>query len=81
MTMTERFQPVESELPDSVGPTTLPKLEAMAEAKKLDLQKVTWVHHWTHGLFSFRIGRRWVWAALTTPFHGVFYGQFSSISC
>ena len=55
--MTERFQPVESELPDSVGPTTLPELEAMAEAKKLYLQKVTWVHHWTHGLFSFRIER------------------------
>ncbi len=37
--MTERFQPVEFELPDSVGPTTLPELEAMAEAKKLYLQK------------------------------------------
>ncbi len=55
--MTESFQPVESELPASAGPATLPELEAMAEAKKLYLQKVTWVHHWTHGLFSFRIER------------------------
>ncbi|MCB1676059.1 MAG: ferredoxin--NADP reductase [Halioglobus sp.] len=29
----------------------------MAETKKLYLQKVIWVHHWTHGLFSFRIER------------------------
>ena len=55
--MTESFQPKESGLPDSVGPATLPELEAMAEAKKLYLQKVTWIHHWTHGLFSFRVER------------------------
>ena len=29
----------------------------MAQAKKLHLQKVTWVHHWTAELFSFRIER------------------------
>ena len=30
---------------------------AVAEAKNLHLQRVTWVHHWTPDLFSFRIER------------------------
>ena len=34
----------------------MPELEEMAEARKLHLQRVTWVHHWTNGLFSFRLG-------------------------
>ena len=29
----------------------------MAEVRQMHLQKVTWVHHWTNGLFSFRIER------------------------
>ena len=41
----------------SVGSATLPELQEMAEARKLFLQRVTWVHHWTNGLFSFRIER------------------------
>lgn len=41
----------------TVGSATLLELQAMAEAKKLFLQRVTWVHHWTNGLFSFRIER------------------------
>jgi ferredoxin--NADP+ reductase len=41
----------------SVGSATLPELREMAEARKLFLQRVTWVHHWTNGLFSFRIER------------------------
>ena len=32
-------------------------MEAAAESKSLYLQKVTWVHHWTPGLFSFRVER------------------------
>lgn len=31
--------------------------EAFAESKGLFLQTVTWVHHWTPGLFSFRVDR------------------------
>ena len=41
----------------SVGSATMPELQEMAEARKLFLQRVTWVHHWTNGLFSFRIER------------------------
>lgn len=41
----------------SVGTATLPELQEMAEARKLHLQRVTWVHHWTNGLFSFQIER------------------------
>jgi len=41
----------------SVGSATIPELQEMAEAKKLFLQRVTWVHHWTNGLFSFRVER------------------------
>ena len=41
----------------SVGSATMPELQEMAEAKKLFLQRVTWVHHWTNGLFSFRVER------------------------
>jgi len=41
----------------SVGSATLPELQEMAEVRKLFLQRVTWVHHWTNGLFSFRIER------------------------
>ncbi|MCH4892314.1 MULTISPECIES: ferredoxin--NADP reductase [unclassified Sphingomonas] len=37
--------------------TELATMEALAEAKGLFLQKVTWVHHWTPGLFSFRVER------------------------
>ncbi|MDG2107182.1 MAG: ferredoxin--NADP reductase [Woeseiaceae bacterium] len=37
--------------------STLIDLQAIAEAKKLFLQRVTWVHHWTDSLFSFRIER------------------------
>lgn len=33
------------------------ELRNVAEAKGLALVKVTWVHHWTHGLFSFRVER------------------------
>ena len=40
-----------------VGSATIPELQEMAEAKKLFLQRVTWVHHWTNGLFSFRVER------------------------
>lgn len=32
-------------------------LEEFAEAKGFHLQTVTWVHHWTPGLFSFRVER------------------------
>lgn len=32
-------------------------LAAVAEAKGLHVQRVTWVHHWTADLFSFRIER------------------------
>lgn len=41
----------------SVGSATMPELQEMAEARKLYLQRVTWVHHWTNGLFSFRVER------------------------
>ena len=41
----------------TVGSATLPELEEMAEARKLHLQRVTWVHHWTNGLFSFQVER------------------------
>jgi ferredoxin--NADP+ reductase len=41
----------------SIGTATVDELAAMAEAKNLHLQRVTWVHHWTEGLFSFRIER------------------------
>jgi ferredoxin--NADP+ reductase len=41
----------------SVGSATLPELQEMAEARKLHLQRVTGVHHWTNGLFSFQIER------------------------
>ena len=41
----------------SVGSATIPELQEMAEARKLFLQQVTWVHHWTNGLFSFRVER------------------------
>lgn len=37
--------------------TKLDDLQEMAENKKLYLQPVTWVHHWTKNLFSFRIER------------------------
>ena len=37
--------------------STLIDLQTIAEAKKLFLQRVTWVHHWTDSLFSFRIER------------------------
>ncbi|MDB5683388.1 MAG: ferredoxin--NADP reductase [Sphingomonas bacterium] len=33
------------------------ELEAYAESKNLFLPAVTWVHHWTPGLFSFRVER------------------------
>ena len=33
------------------------ELKKMADEKKLFLEKVTWVHHWTESLFSFRIER------------------------
>ena len=33
------------------------ELKKIADAKKLFLEKVTWVHHWTESLFSFRIER------------------------
>jgi ferredoxin--NADP+ reductase len=33
------------------------QMAEVAEAKGLHLQRVTWVHHWTEGLFSFRIER------------------------
>jgi ferredoxin-NADP reductase len=32
-------------------------MEEYAEGKGLYLQTVTWVHHWTSGLFSFRTDR------------------------
>ena len=32
-------------------------MEHAAESKDLKLQTVTWVHHWTPGLFSFRVER------------------------
>ena len=32
-------------------------MEQTAESKGLNLQTVTWVHHWTPGLFSFRVER------------------------
>ena len=41
----------------TVGTATMPELQEMAEARKLHLQRVTWVHHWTNGLFSFQIER------------------------
>jgi ferredoxin--NADP+ reductase len=41
----------------SVGSATMPELQEMAEDRKLFLQRVSWVHHWTNGLFSFRIER------------------------
>jgi ferredoxin--NADP+ reductase len=34
-----------------------PTMEEMAEAKGLHLPRVTWVHHWTPELFSFRVER------------------------
>jgi ferredoxin--NADP+ reductase len=55
--MKEELQDMTSELPDKLGPATLVELEQMAGAKKLNLQKVTWVHHWSDSLFSFRIER------------------------
>ncbi len=55
--MSENPESTDIELPQALGSATLPELEAMAEAKKLFLQKVTWVHHWTQGLFSFRVER------------------------
>lgn len=55
--MTENSDSIETELPQALGSATLAELESMAEAKKLWLQKVIWVHHWTHGLFSFRVER------------------------
>ncbi|MAD91705.1 MAG: ferredoxin--NADP(+) reductase [Gammaproteobacteria bacterium] len=33
------------------------KLKDMADEKKLFLEKIIWVHHWTESLFSFRIER------------------------
>ncbi len=33
------------------------KLKDMADEKKLFLEKIIWVHHWTDSLFSFRIER------------------------
>jgi ferredoxin/flavodoxin---NADP+ reductase len=38
-------------------PQELEQMQAMGEARGLDVQRVTWVHHWTEGLFSFRIER------------------------
>jgi len=37
--------------------TAQPTMAQVAEAKGLHLQRVTWVHHWTPDLFSFRIER------------------------
>lgn len=36
---------------------TVPDMEAVAQARGIHLQRVTWVHHWTDDLFSFRITR------------------------
>ncbi len=55
--MTNGSQLKEHNLPAAIGPATLPELEQMAEVRKMHLQKVTWVHHWSKGLFSFRIER------------------------
>lgn len=41
----------------SVGSATIFELQKMASTKKLCLQKVIDVHHWTNGLFSFQIER------------------------
>ena len=57
MHMTGKQQNMIDKLPDTVGPATLPELEDMALSKKLHLAKVSWVHHWSDGLFSFRIER------------------------
>ena len=37
--------------------TDVSALKSIAEAKNLHLQTVTWVHHWSPGLFSFRVER------------------------
>ncbi len=55
--MAEELKSVATELPQALGSATLSQLEAMAETKKLFLTKVIWVHHWTQGLFSFRVER------------------------
>lgn len=55
--MTKPFQPQYSGQPDQLSPLTLLGLEEMAENRKAHLLKVTWVHHWTEGLFSFRVER------------------------
>jgi ferredoxin--NADP+ reductase len=36
---------------------TIEAMQAVAEARGLDVQRVIWVHHWTPELFSFRIER------------------------
>ena len=38
-------------------PELLQLMETVGEAKNLYVQRVTWVHHWTPDLFSFRIER------------------------
>ena len=55
--MDTSFQQMDPPTTDSVGSATLLELEHMAEKKKLHLLKVTWVHHWSDGLFSFRVER------------------------
>ena len=40
-----------------VGSSTLPEVEQVAGEWKQYLQEVTWVNHWTSGLFSFRAKR------------------------
>lgn len=55
--MMKNSQGPESEPTPAVEPAVYSQLKSMAETKNLYLQKVTWVHHWTHGLFSFRIER------------------------
>lgn len=41
----------------TTGSAPLPALAAMADAKGLFLEEVTWVHHWADGMFSFRCTR------------------------
>ncbi len=55
--MAEEFEPIDTLLPQALGSATLSEIEAMAGTKKLYFQKVIWVHHWTQGLFSFRVER------------------------
>jgi len=47
----------DAEMSEDVSGLTAVDLEQVAEQRGLWLAGVTWVHHWTDGLFSFRVER------------------------